>query len=47
MKLILTLAALSLAGCLSATSDPGTPNPQEGGGSDTETLTGLVSGADG
>jgi hypothetical protein len=69
MKPLLALAALCLAACLSATSDPSnpsassgqppvtgpaqtipepqTPPPQNTGGSDTETLTGFVSGADG
>jgi hypothetical protein len=39
---MLMLAALTLAACL-----PGPTPPQEGGGSDTETLTGFVRDADG
>lgn len=56
MRNFLAVAAFSLMACMSPSSDSGSQNPQtqdpghpaqEGGGSDTETLTGLVSGTDG
>lgn len=45
-RALVPLAALCLAACLASDPQRGS-NPEEGGGSDTETLTGFVSGTDG